>query len=117
MKNFMEYKGYTGSVEYSEEDDCLFGKVLGIRSLISYEGDSVASLREDFQSGVDDYLETCSAKGVAPEKPYKGTFNVRVSPEVHREVAMRAAEMGMSLNSFVANILQQAVQASQTNLN
>lgn len=117
MKNYMEYKGYTGSVEYSEEDDCLFGKVLGIRSLISYEGDSVVSLREDFQSGVDDYLETCSAKGIEPEKPYKGTFNVRVSPEVHREVAMRAAELGTSLNSFVANILQQAVQAPPTNLN
>lgn len=110
MSNFLQYKGYTGSVEFSEQDDCLYGKVLGIRALISYEGGSVAELKADFQAGVDDYLEMCIQKGIAPEKPYKGSFNVRVSPEIHREAALCAAQQGTSLNSFVAAALQREIQ-------
>ncbi len=113
MSNYLNYKGYTGSVEFSEEDDCLFGKILGIRSLISYEGKSVAELREDFQGAVDDYLEGCTESGMEPEKPYKGSFNVRVSPEMHREAAICAAQQGISLNGFIADALEKAIQAVQ----
>lgn len=113
MSNYLNYKGYTGSVEFSEEDDCLFGKVLGIRALISYEGKSVAELREDFQGAVDDYLEACAESGTEPEKPYKGSFNVRVSPEIHREAAICAAQQGTSLNGFIAAALEKAIQAVQ----
>lgn len=111
MRNFMQYKGYTGSVEFSEEDDCLFGKVLGIRSLISYEGESVSELKRDFQESVDDYLSMCAEEGMEPEKPYKGIFNVRVAPEVHRDAAMCAAERGVTLNSFVSDAIQNAIRA------
>ena len=110
MKNAMQYKGYTGSVEFSEEDGCLFGKVLGVRSLISYEGESVAELKQDFQESVDEYLEFCAEHNIAPEKSYKGTFNVRVSPEIHRDAAICAAEKGLTLNSFVAEALLKAIQ-------
>ena len=77
MNNTMEYKGYIGSVEFSETDQILFGKVQGIRSLISYEGTTVAELIDDFHGAVDDYLELCSAEGKTPEKAFKGSFNVR----------------------------------------
>ena len=68
MNNTIEYKGYIGSVEFSEADQILFGKVQGIRSLISYEGNTVSELLEDFRGAVDDYLELCSAEGKTPEK-------------------------------------------------
>ena len=84
MSNTMEYKGYLGSVEFSEGDGCFFGKVMGIRALISYEGTNAKELVEDFHAAVDDYLALCEAEGTAPEKAYKGSFNVRVSPELHK---------------------------------
>lgn len=101
MSNIMEYKGYVGSVEFSEEDTLLYGKVLGIRGLISYEGTSVQELIDGFHSAVDDYLVLCEAQGKEPEKPYKGSFNVRTSPETHRRAAIYAITHNTSLNSFV----------------
>ena len=78
---YMKYKGYTGSVEYSEEDNCLYGKVMGMsRDGITYEGQDVNELRRDFEGAIDDYLASCAARGVEPARPYSGTFNVRVSP-------------------------------------
>lgn len=91
MSNTMDYKGYTGSVEISTEDRLFFGKVLGIKALISYEGSSANDLVEDFQGAVDDYLAFCASQGVAPEKPYKGSFNVRIPPEQYRQAAVSAA--------------------------
>ena len=75
----MEYKGYVGSVELSEADKCFFGKVMGIRALISYDGTSADELIEDFHAAVEDYLSLCEAEGREPEKAYKGSFNVRVA--------------------------------------
>lgn len=77
MNNTMEYRGYVGSVEFSEADQLLFGKVQGIRSLISYEGTTVSELIADFHDAVDDYLAICNAEGTAPEKAFKGSFNIR----------------------------------------
>lgn len=101
MKNAMEYKGYFGTVEYSETDNILFGKVIGIESLISYEGKSVDELRSDFESAVDDYLELCAEKGIEPDKTYKGSFNVRISPSLHRSLALYSASHNQSLNTSV----------------
>lgn len=107
--NTMTYKGYEGSVEYSEADNCLFGKVLFVRSLLTYEGQTLDEIRRDFQDAVDDYLELCKDKGWTPEKPFKGSFNVRVSPAVHRKLAKAAAEKGESLNKYVADVLSASV--------
>lgn len=107
--NVLEYKGYTGSVEFSSENNILFGKVIGINGLISYEGESVAELREDFEAAVDDYLEICKEKNVKPQKVYKGTFNIRISPELHRSLAVFAAAHNMTLNSTVEQALQNFV--------
>ena len=101
MSNLLAYKNYNGTVEYSKEDGCLFGKVTGIKSLLSYEGDSVRELEKDFQNVIDEYLRDCEEKGIEPEQPYKGTFNVRISPELHSIVAVYAMEHGKSLNAVV----------------
>ena len=97
--NVLEYKGYYGTVEYSANDDVLFGKVIGVNGLISYEGDSVQSLKADFEEAVDDYLVACEAEGLAPEKMYKGSFNVRIEPELHRALALFAASHSITLNA------------------
>ncbi len=111
MSNTMEYKGYVGSVEFLEEDGVFIGKVMGIRAMISYEGENAHDLVEDFHSAVDSYLETCAAEGIEPEKAYKGSFNVRISPELHKQAAITAAARQMSLNSFVESSIAQAVRA------
>ncbi len=109
MNNTLEYKGYIGSIEFSEEDSLFFGKVLGIRSLISYEGENARDLVEDFHGAVDDYLEMCEAEGIEPEKAYKGSFNVRISPELHRLAVIAALSKQMTLNSFVEASIKQAI--------
>ena len=113
MSNTMEYKGYVGSVEFSEKDGVFFGKVMGIRAMISYEDENAHDLVEDFHSAVDSYLETCAAEGIEPEKAYKGSFNVRISPELHKQAAITAAARQMSLNSFVESSIAQAVRAGR----
>ena len=79
----------------------MFGKVIGIKSLLAYEGASVVELEQDFQNTVDNYLEDCKQRDVKPEQPYKGTFNVRISPELHRNIAVYAMEHKKSLNAAV----------------
>ena len=107
----MEYKGYVGSVEFSEEDGLFYGKVMGIRALISYEGTTAHELIEDFHGAVEDYLELCEAEGKEPEKAYKGSFNVRISPELHKQAVIFAASQGISLNSFVESVLRTSLAA------
>ena len=98
----MQYRGYVGSVEFSENDNVLFGKVQGIRSLISYEGTSVQELIDDFHGAVDDYLALCAEEGIEPEVPYKGSVNIRFkTPETHRRAAIYAMTHDQSLNSFI----------------
>lgn len=109
MSNTMEYKGYIGTVEFSEEDGIFFGKVIGIRALISYEGQSARELVSDFHGAVDDYLELCAAEGIEPERAYKGSFNVRISPELHKQAVMAAMSKEMTLNRFVETSIEKAV--------
>ena len=112
MNNTIEYKGYVGSVEFSEEDALFFGKVMGIRALISYEGENAHELIEDFHGAVDDYLQMCAAEGIEPEKAYKGSFNIRISPELHKQAAITATAQQISLNSFVENSIKRAIHAN-----
>ena len=107
--NYLHYKDYAGSVEFSEEDAVFYGKVVGIRSLISFEGDSVITLTEDFRNAVDEYLEFCVENGKEPEKPFKGSFNVRIGGELHRKAAMAANSMGISLNAYVEDAIRKTV--------
>ena len=112
MNNTIEYKGYLGSVEFSEEDALFYGKILGIRALVSYEGSTARELIADFHSAVDDYLDLCVQSGTEPEKAYKGSFNVRISPELHKQAVVAAMARNVSLNSFVEASIAKAVHTS-----
>lgn len=101
MNNIIEYKGYIGSVEFSEKDRLFYGKLQGMRSLISYEGTNAEDLIEDFHGAVDDYLKSCEQDGIKPEKPYKGSTNLRFKQETYRRMAIYALKAGQSINSFV----------------
>ena len=101
MNNTMEYKGYIGSIEFSEEDDLFFGKVQGIRSLISYEGSDAKELVSDFHGAIDDYLSLCADEGKAPETAYKGSLNIRLGGDLHKRAAVYAIGHQQSLNSFI----------------
>ena len=101
LESAMEYKGYIGSVEFSREDGLFFGKVMGIRSLVSYEGADVKSLVEGFHGAVDDYVQLCEENGKTPEKAYKGSFNIRIVPETHKKLVIHATACQMSLNEYV----------------
>lgn len=107
--NTLKYKGYVGSVAYSEPDLVFFGKIEGIDDLVNYEGESVTELTAAFHEAVDDYLAYCEDHGLKPEKSYTGTFNVRISPMTHREIANLASEEGISINAFVKKALLEAV--------
>lgn len=101
MKDILKYKDFLGSVHYSTDDEVFFGKLIGIDDLITFEGASVKELKDSFQEAVDDYLELCSSAGKSPQKSYKGTFNVRIKPILHKQAAVKSIELGLSLNQFV----------------
>ena len=112
----LKYKNFIGSVEYSETDKILFGKVLGIRGLISYEGQNVEELEQDFRAGVDEYLEICTEKGIKPQKSFTGTFNVRIPSDTHSMAVVKAQELGINLNTFVKYAIEEKLQTSSVTL-
>ena len=107
MNNTIEYKGYLGSVEFSESDGLLFGKVQGIHSLISYEGTTILELINNFHNSVDDYLALCAKEGTEPEVAYKGSFNVRIGSDLHRRAVAYALAHQQTLNSFVEDAVRE----------
>ena len=109
MKKMLNYKGYYGTIEYSLEDQVLYGEVVGINGLLPYEGNTLKELEDDFRGVIDEYLEDCKAEGITPQKSYKGTFNVRISPELHRDLALIADEKGETLNKLVGQALNNYV--------
>ena len=107
--NYLHYKNYTGSVELSEEDGVFHGKVVGIKALISFEGNSVNAIIKDFHDAIDEYFDFCVKNGKEPEKPFKGSFNVRIGTDLHRKLALAAAARGVSLNTLVEDAIRQSV--------
>jgi len=111
IMDYLEYKGYKGSVEYSKEDDCLCGKVQGLnKALILYEGQTLEELRKDFENGIDSYLEGCKADGIEPAKPYSGKLNLRMSSELHSRVAEAASSSGTTINDFINRAIKNALK-------
>lgn len=103
MNNLMEYRGYHAKIEYSAEDRTFVGRVLGINDVLAFDGESPDELETMFHESVDDYLEMCAELKREPDKEYKGTFNVRLSPELHKKAVLESEVRGMSLNQFVVN--------------
>jgi predicted HicB family RNase H-like nuclease len=102
----LKYKGYSGTVEYSEEDNCLYGKAIGMnKNSVTYEGKTVEELKTDFESGIDLYLESCKERGIKPQKPYSGSLNIRIPSEVHSRLALKAQMTGKSINSIIKELL------------
>ena len=99
--NTMSYKGYLGSVAFSEQDGVFYGKVEGINGLVNFEGESVKELTEAFHEAVDDYLAYCADEGIEPDKSYSGALNVRLTPVIHRRIAMLAKQAGLTINAFI----------------
>ena len=101
MNNLLEYKGYYGRTGYSAEDRCFYGKIEFISDLITFEAATANELEREFRAATDDYLETCREVGKEPQKAFKGLFNVRISPELHRKAALTALKKEVSLDKFV----------------
>ncbi len=108
--NAMTYKGYTGIFEFIPDDDEFHGRVIGIRDVIHFSGSSVGELRQALADSVEDYLDLCANAGKTPEKPYSGQFRLRLSPEVHRLLAVAAKTKGKSLNEFVTDAAEKAAR-------
>jgi len=102
----MEYNGYLGFVEYDSDAKIFHGEVINAKDVITFQGVSVEEIETSFRESVDDYIQWCISEGVEPEKPYSGRFNLRLSPELHREVAVTAKKMKLSINGFVEKALK-----------
>lgn len=109
MNNTMTYKGYTAIVGFSAEDECLVGHIAGINDVIGFHADSVEEIRKVFHETVDDYLATCAKIGREPNKPYSGKVTLRLPPELHAQLVVRAEANGSSLNNWLVSALSQSV--------
>ena len=109
MKNIMRYKEYYATINYEEETSTFYGKIEDIDDLVSFESDNVKGFKAEFENAVEEYLEFCKENGKQPDKPYKGSFNVRVGSELHKKAVMMARISNMSLNQFVENAIKEKV--------
>lgn len=113
--NTLKYKGYIGTVGYSEEDEVFFGKVEGVNALINFEGESVKELKKAFEEAIDDYLAYCEAEGLSPDKTYTGVLNIRISPDIHSRIAALARETGTTINSYIKQALENQLKIAHNN--
>ena len=111
MKDILRYKSYYTKVRFSAEDNILYGKIEGISSLILFEAENASEVEHAFHEAVDDYLLFCEDNGIEPEKEYRGQFNVRVSPELHKQASVEAAAEDITLNKLVENALKMYLQS------
>lgn len=121
--NTMNHKGYTARVEFDERDSIFVGRVLGLHAMISFHGETVAELRSEFETAIEEFLRDCKEQGVRPEKPASGKLMLRVPPEVHGAALVAAQAAGKSLNQWATEVLEEAThlwvsnQAANTSIN
>ncbi|MDR0908264.1 MAG: type II toxin-antitoxin system HicB family antitoxin [Spirochaetaceae bacterium] len=111
MNSFLHYRGYIGNVEFSEEDQVLHGKVIGIKPFISFEGDTVTALTEDFHNSVNEYIAFCKKNGKRPEKPHANILKLKIQPDIYYKVSNYAHNKGISVSAFVEDTIYQTVSA------
>nr|BAL55714.1 HicB family protein [uncultured Gammaproteobacteria bacterium] len=114
MNNTLKYKGYEALIEFDAEERLFFGKVLHIDSLLMFHGQSVEELEAAFHEVVEDYLKYCQRAGVEPNKPYRGSFNVRIGPDRHRRLASEAKRRRCSLNELVCEAVDLLLDRRQS---
>ena len=113
MNNLLRYKGFIGSVHFSADDNVFFGKLEGINDLVTFEGKTVQELNDAFCYMVDEHIKDCEAANIPVEKNYKGSFNIRITPELHRKAAIFAKFHGTSLNTFVKEAIEGKLKHAQ----
>ena len=106
----LEYKGYHASVEYDAEDEIFVGEVFGITDSLNFHGTSVDELKAMFAQCIDNYLELCEKIGKSPDKEFKGTFNIRISPELHKKAALEAVKQNITLNQYVTKAIERSFE-------
>ncbi len=105
----MEYKGYIGLIEYDDEAKIFHGEVVNLRDVITFQGESVEELHRALEDSVEDYLEFCRERNEEPEKPFSGRVLLRINPELHRKIYIRAKQSGESVNRFIAHTLEKVL--------
>ena len=110
MKDSLKYKDFVASVHFSSEDDVFHGKIGGIDDSVTFEGETVKALKKAFEVAVEDYLDICGQINKDPHKSYKGSFNVRIKPDLHKKAAFKSLELGMSLNQFVEKAITKLIK-------
>lgn len=119
MTDILEYKGYYADIHFSSEDEVFYGKLIDISGFVNFESDSVKGLKKAFKEAVEDYLDTCHNLKKSPDKTYRGSFNVRIPSELHREAAIFASIKNISLNDFVRYAIDLTIskeKGTQSNL-
>lgn len=112
--NTLEYKDFIATIQFSDEDNLLYGKLEGVNDLITFQGDNVKDLREAFIEAVEDYLYLCKLKKKDPFKSFKGSFNIRINPDMHRKAYFLAKKKSLSLNQFVAKAIENELETSDS---
>lgn len=116
MKDIISYKNFIGSVHFSTEDETFFGKIEGINDLVTFEGTTVSELKTSFYDAVDDYISICEKLGKDPHKSFKGSFNVRIKPELHKMAHQIATIEGVSLNQLIQDAISNEVSKKKEKL-
>ena len=116
MKDLMNYKDYYGSVHFESEDLIFHGKIEFIRALVTYEATDAKGLKKAFEDAVNDYLNTCEEQNIEAEKPFKGSLNVRLGPELHRSIAIAAAQNDWTINRFITETLVSSLNREKTGI-
>jgi len=115
MNSVLSYKNFYGSIEFSLEDNCLFGSLIGLENgAMTYEGTTLNELKARFEETVDMYLEHCQECGIEPAKPFSGLFNIRVNPSLHQKIVVKAREKGISVNHFVKQAIEHELYLSSS---
>ena len=112
VSKVLKYKNYWATVEFDAEEEILHGRVEGISALVTFESEDAKEVEKEFHAAVDDYEAFCHAIGREPEKSFSGSFNVRVTPELHRECCEMAAFEGLTLNQFIQKALKTATESN-----
>jgi predicted HicB family RNase H-like nuclease len=110
MKNALIYKGFIGTVSFSSDDRIFYGKIEGIDDLVTFEGSTVEELESAFRYMVDQHIKDCEKEGKPAEKSYKGVFNVRISPKLHKKASHAAIKKGITLNQMIKQALEKELE-------
>jgi len=112
MNNVLKYKDFIATVKYSEEDEAFIGRIEGINSVVSFEGQSVEELKSAFHEAVESYLDFCNRNGIKLRKSYNGVLNIRIPPAIHNKVAMYAENHGTSINAFIRETIERRLEST-----